>query len=149
MNTITKMSTLPYLPTELWNKIYDYKEAMEARDAQVLHKNAMYETFRFIKSVVKVSGGRFMDECTCECCEVRCWEVDKDSGFMYGDMIATSYGTECPDCIDREWEEAKYFYEGWFDGGGYDRFLDDLESGEKGDVLEAMMEGKFEYTFYR
>ena len=146
MNTITKMSTLPYLPTEIWDKIYDIKETMEERDA---HKLAMYDTFRFIKSVVKVSGGRFLDECTCECCEERCWEVDKDSGFMHADMIATSYGTECPDCIDREWEEAKYYYEEWFMGDAYTRFLDDLESGEHEMILNAMMDGKFEYTFYR
>jgi len=35
-----KMNTIPHLPTEIWNKIYDIKESIEKRDAalKLLHR---------------------------------------------------------------------------------------------------------------
>ena len=133
MNTITKMSTLPYLPTELWNKIYDYKEAMEARDA---HKHAMYETFRFIKSV---NQSNWLESCTCYCCEERCWELDASSSFEHREMVSTYHGNQCPDCTMSEWEglTQSYYEAHWGKDVAYDRFLDDLETGE--DNLFYMM----------
>ena len=133
MNTITKMSTLPYLPTELWNKIYDYKGAMEARDA---HKHGMYETFRFIKGLGYLTTN-WQEECTCARCDDRCWEVDKTASFDFNDMVGTSYGNHCPDCIDSIWDDESWWYEAtWGCTDGYTRFLDDLESGNKPEELE-------------
>ena len=114
MNTTTKMSTLPYLPTELWDKIYDIKESMEERDAhRDAHKNAMYESLLVIMT---------LDDYTCSSCEERCWEVDKSSGHDQSEMI----GGICPDCIERHWE----YYQDNYDGhDAYEQFLDDVTYG--------------------
>jgi len=134
MNTITKMSTLPYLPTELWNKIYDYKGAMEARDE---HKNAMWETFRLIKSI---NQSNWLNECGCIVCEERCWELNASSSFEHREMVDTYEGNMCPDCTMSKWEsEANHYYEEhWGKDVAYDRFLDDLETGMYDDNLYYM-----------
>ena len=147
--------TLPYLPTEIWDKIYDIKESMEERDE---HKEEMWQTFRFIETI----GNRmqfkfddeqveFMDMCRCKYCGSRCWEVAHPDNllgvratipiFDHEDMIYAKRAVAiCPDCIDNGWEVMNNLSRdgwrlermrswGWAADDGKEKWIEDLKSG--------------------
>ena len=43
---LTRMTTTPNLPTEMWDIIFDYKNAMETKDK---HKEKMTDSLGYIK----------------------------------------------------------------------------------------------------
>tara|TARA_R110002167_G_scaffold222890_1_gene427867 strand:- start:101 stop:604 length:504 start_codon:yes stop_codon:yes gene_type:complete len=127
--------TLPHLPTEIWDKIYDIKESMEERDE---HKEEMWQTFRFIETIGNRMQFEFDDEqvkftdmCKCWRCGESClrqtWS-DRD-GVHAGNPIFDheeyiyvrrekrgiyTHEPLCPDCIDYGWEVMNNLSrEGW------------------------------------
>jgi len=101
MNT----TNLPYLPTEIWDKIYDVKEAMEEEEEQG-HKSKMRPVFSDIKELFGEGSLAYLpSETECMSCQQQCCEMST-SMYNYGSFALdmTKHGI-CQDCVGIHWEQ--------------------------------------------
>lgn len=109
MNTINNQQALPHLPTEIWDKIYDVKHAMEVVDRQKSeHKSELRPVLDDIRELFgwQYGANSLPSDTACDCCRDQCTEMlppDSNGGYgSFQDM--TNYGI-CQDCMDELWEQ--------------------------------------------
>lgn len=104
MNTISNQQTLPHLPTEIWDKIYDVKEALEIVDK---HKSQLQPVIDDIREMFGTLTTNYLPRQTaCGCCRQQCHEMlppGSDGGYGYFEDL-TMYGV-CETCMYGLWHQ--------------------------------------------
>ena len=139
MNTINNQQALPHLPTEIWDKIYDVKEAMEIVDMQKSeHKSQLRPVLADLTELFGLCTTNSLPSHTaCDCCKEQCNEmlqhgINSNGGYGYFHGM-TKYGV-CDNCMYQLWDqhlseqEAIPFGEPGHDES-YAEFIDELYDG--------------------
>ena len=138
MNTINNQQALPHMPTEIWEKIYDVKDAMEIVDMQKSeHKSQLRPVLADLTELFGLcTTNSLPSQLACDCCKEQCTEMlppDSNGGYGYfHDM--TKYGV-CETCINQLWEQHLYSQPEAVAFGSpghiesYDEFIDDMYDG--------------------
>ena len=103
MNTISNQQTLPHLPTEIWDKIYEVKEALEIVDK---HKSQLRPVLGDIRELFGMRRSALPSQTACDCCKEQCHEMlppDFDGGYGYFHDL-TKYGV-CQSCMYGLWHQ--------------------------------------------
>tara|TARA_R110000764_G_scaffold36063_6_gene80668 strand:- start:333 stop:749 length:417 start_codon:yes stop_codon:yes gene_type:complete len=133
MNTINNQQALPHLPTEIWEKIYDVKDAMEIVD---MHKSQLRPVLYDIRELFSSPFIALPSQTACDCCKEQCTEMlppDSNSGYgSFQDM--SKYGV-CENCMYQLWEqhlseqEEAVAYGSPGHDESWDEFIDELYDG--------------------